>query len=198
MFTGLIETKGKILSNVSAGSAHRLLIETPFVELQVGESISVNGVCLTLLVDDTCRLAFDVSPETLQLTTLGELSVGDEVNLERAMSSTSRFGGHYVSGHVDTTALVTSIASKGEFLLIKVGGFLRSHQPYLLSKGSITLDGVSLTMNEVVDGCVHVMLVPHTLQVTTLAQWREGRRINVEFDYIARIVAHQLKSSANV
>lgn len=194
MFTGLIEKSGEVIANVHTDVASRLVIRAPFEQLQVGESIAINGVCLTLLPDGESQLAFDVSPETLKLTTLGKLSAGDCVNIERAMLATTRFGGHYVSGHVDTTACVHALKTMGEYLEMTVGGFAAPAEMYLLPKGSITLDGVSLTINEVRDGCITLMLVPHTLEVTTLGKLNVGDRLNVEFDYLTRIVAHQLRS----
>ncbi|KTD18553.1 riboflavin synthase alpha chain [Legionella lansingensis] len=193
MFTGLIEEQGEIVANIAGEIANRLLIKSPFTQLQTGESIAVNGVCLTLLAEHDDHLIFDVSPETLALTNLGALNVGDHVNLERAMSASSRFGGHYVSGHVDTTAIVKSITPLNEYVEIVVGDFVVCAKMYLLPKGSITLDGISLTINAVTDDNIKLMLVPHTLAKTTFGQLHVGKPVNVEFDYLTRIVAHQLK-----
>lgn len=193
MFTGLIEQQGEVLANISGKVANRLLIKSPFADLQTGESIAVNGVCLTLLPDYEQSLAFDVSPETLRLTTLGQCRAGMLVNLERAMLASARFGGHYVSGHVDTTARLKAIAPIGEYVELVVGDFATCASMYLLPKGSITLEGVSLTINAVNEDNIKLMLVPHTLAKTTLGQLEIGQRLNVEFDYLARIVAHQLK-----
>jgi len=192
MFTGLIEQQGEISANLAGELANRLLIQASFADLQAGESIAVNGVCLTLLPDFTHGLAFDVSPETLKLTTLGNVRGGDQVNLERAMQATTRFGGHYVSGHVDTTVCLHSVAAVGDYIEMKLGPFTPAQCRYLLPKGSITLDGVSLTINTAAAGFISVMLVPHTLAKTTLGQGRAGDLLNVEFDYLTRIVAHQL------
>ncbi len=192
MFTGIIEIKGKVLANIKQKSGSRLIISNLFDDLIEGESIAINGVCLTLLQDNNSQLAFDVSPETLNITTLGELSVEDYVNIERAMSATSRFGGHYVSGHVDTKAKMQKINAIDDYLEITIGEFLIEAKNYLLPKGSITLNGVSLTINEVVDDCIKIMLVPHTLDVTTFKSIKEGEWLNVEFDYLTRIVAHQV------
>ena len=192
MFTGIIEIKGKVLANIKQKSGSRLIISNLFDDLIEGESIAINGVCLTLLQDNNSQLAFDVSPETLNITNLGELSVEDYVNIERAMSATSRFGGHYVSGHVDTKAKMQKINAIDDYLEITIGEFLIEAKNYLLPKGSITLNGVSLTINEVVDDCIKIMLVPHTLDVTTFKSIKEGEWLNVEFDYLTRIVAHQV------
>ena len=192
MFTGLIEKRGEVIANQKGDIANQLMIKASFDHLQLGESIAVNGVCLTLISAENDQLAFDVSPETIKLTTLGELCVGDYVNIERAMLATTRFGGHYVSGHVDTTASVDSITALGDFIEMKIGGFANDKR-YLLPKGSITLDGVSLTINAVDEASITLMLVPHTLAVTTFGQMLIGQYINVEFDYLTRIVAHQME-----
>jgi riboflavin synthase len=191
MFTGIIEQKGKVISNDL--KANRLIISSTFEQLQTGESIAVNGVCLTLLPSQTSSLSFDISPETLSKTTLGCLNPGAEVNLERAMSATTRFGGHYVSGHIDAVAQIDSIKSIDEFLEIKIAGFDAKAMLYLIPKGSICVDGVSLTINSVENKSIKLMLVPHTLHHTTLSFLNPQQDVNIEFDYLARIVAHQLQ-----
>lgn len=193
MFTGLIERQGEVIENHFDGVANRLLIRASFDSLQIGESIAVNGVCLTLASQTADILAFDVSPETRAVTTLHMLKPQHWVNLERAMLMSTRLGGHYVSGHVDATALLQHVSSKGDYLEIVVGNFSLPAAQYLIPKGGITLDGVNLTINEVIDDKIHIMLVPHTLSVTTFGKLKTGHRVNVEFDYLARIVAHQLK-----
>ncbi len=193
MFTGLIEQQGRVIANTDLRVANRLLIRAEFPALQAGESIAVNGACLTLLPDFSKGLAFDVSPETLKLTNLGQLQARMQVNLERAMLATARFGGHYVNGHVDTTACLQSLTPVDDFIEMIIGGFAACDTIYLLPKGSVTLDGVSLTINALNEGCISVLLVPHTLAHTTLGQRVIGDRLNVEFDYLAKIVAHQLK-----
>lgn len=193
MFTGIVETKGKIIEHTRGQYAHRLVIESPMIQLTCGESIAVNGVCLTLLDHPDGLLAFDISPETLRLTTLNHLNVGDEVNLERAMVANARFGGHYVSGHVDTTAHVLSLKVVEQYLDIRVGQFAMPAERFLLPKGSIALNGVSLTINEVKSGVIALMIVPHTLAVTTFGQLKVGQIVNVEFDYLTRVIAHQLQ-----
>ena len=195
MFTGLIEKRGSVVANTHTAVGNRLVIAAEFesLPLQAGESIAINGVCLTLLSGYEHHLAFDVSPETRKLTMLSELCAGDCVNIERAMLATTRFGGHYVSGHVDTTACLQSVTQVDEYTEMSIGDFAVPAGRYLLPKGSITLNGVSLTINEVADGCIKVMLVPHTLGVTTLGMLSVGQRVNIEFDYLTRIVAHQLE-----
>lgn len=198
MFTGLIEQQAEVITNKADKIANRLLLQSPFTALQVGESIAVNGVCLTLLPESNDHLAFDVSPETLNVTTLGQLQIGDKVNLERSMLASARFGGHYVSGHVDTTASLKAITKLGDYIEIIVGDFSLPSYRYLIAKGSITLDGVSLTINTVDEVGITLMLVPHTIAQTTLGLMKIGQRFNVEFDYLTRIVAHQLTISGQL
>lgn len=193
MFTGIIETTGVVLSNQTQDGANRLVIAADFSPLQVGESISVNGVCLTLLPSSTQQLSFDVSPETLQCTTLANLTPGTTVNLERAMLASTRFGGHYVSGHVDMVAQVHDIKHINEYVEFELSGFNANAMLYLIPKGSVTVAGVSLTINAVAQQRIKLMLVPHTLEQTTLGLLTVGQSVNIEFDYLTRIVAHQLE-----
>lgn len=194
MFTGLIEKKGQVISNQQHESANRLAIRVDLKDIQVGASIAINGVCLTVLPFDSCAvLYFDLSPETLTLTTLGLLASDDLVNVEQAMTAHTRFGGHYVSGHVDTMAQVHSVRWIDECLHVCLGGFKQQEMLYLIPKGSITVDGVSLTINKVSEQHIHLMLIPHTLTHTTLSVLTEGQYVNIEFDYLTRIVAHQLQ-----
>ncbi|WP_115703709.1 riboflavin synthase [Legionella sainthelensi] len=193
MFTGIIEKKGIVISNRNQDGANRLIISSAFEQLQVGESIAVNGVCLTLLPSDGLNLCFDVSPETLSRTTLGRLRSDDAVNLERAMLASTRFGGHYVSGHVDTIAQIHSMRQMNDFVEVELSGFDSNAMLYLIPKGSIAVEGVSLTINLVVDQRIQLMLIPHTLLNTTLSFLKPGQEVNIEFDYLARIVAHQLQ-----
>lgn len=192
MFTGLVEYCGIVRANHVGTIANRLEIQAPFENISPGESIAVQGVCLTALADMAC-LTFDVSPETLARTTLGRLKPGDKVNLERAMQANGRFGGHYVSGHVDTTLHVISRCTVGEYIEMIIGGVAECDILYLLPKGSITLDGVSLTINAVKNDQITVLLVPHTIQQTTLGDYQVNDLLNVEFDYLAKMVAHQVK-----
>lgn len=194
MFTGLIEQCGVLRAKTAHASGVRFVFDATFDNLTLGESIAVNGVCLTLVEASSQHIQFDVSPETLKLTSFGALEVTDKVHLERALRAADRLGGHYVSGHVDTTAEIQSIREEGEYLELVIGGFLPEHMRYLCLKGSVALDGVSLTINAVSEDTITVMLVPHTLLKTTLGCWEVGQRVNVEFDYIARIVVHQLGS----
>lgn len=194
MFTGLIESRGCVVDLNDLPSGRRLVIQSDFESLEAGESIAVNGVCLTVLPNGSDFLEFDLSSETLSLTTLGRLLSGQSVNLERALLASSRMGGHYVSGHVDTIAVIQSMIPSGDFVELTVGEFNLPAAAFLLPKGSITLDGVSLTINAVGadKNSISLMLVPHTLAMTTLGESTAGRQVNIEFDYLTRIITHQL------
>jgi len=198
MFTGLVETVG-ILRQRAGSPVARAFVETSLAPLELGESIAVNGACLT--VDRILSGGFecDVSSETLARTTLGALPIGARVHLERAMKLGGRMGGHMVLGHVDGIGRVTERAPRGDAtrLVVELDGSLA---PYLADKGSVTIDGVSLTINRVTDRgdgrssrvLFEVMLVPHTLGRTNLGDLRPGSAVNIEVDVLARYVARQL------
>lgn len=193
MFTGLIEKTGKVNQNDATSKGYSLIIEADFNTLEIGESISINGVCLTLLQEISEGLVFDVSPETLACTNLNNLKQGQLVNIERAMHQQSRFGGHYVTGHVDCCKQISEKNEIAEFTELKIKGFVAEELLYLTHKGSITVDGVSLTLNAVSGDTVSLMLVPHTLDATSLKNLMIGDYVNIEFDQLAKMIAHQLK-----
>lgn len=197
MFTGLIETKSKLLSHEKCNAGRRLLIASPFDDISIGESISVNGVCLTVLPDISQGLMFDVSPETLRVTTLSAIQPGADVNLERAMMASSRFGGHWVSGHVDCTALIQDVTKQGEFMELSIGPFSEHVMSYLIEKGSIAIDGVSLTINKVHNSNICVQLVPHTQWVTICGQYALSDVVNVEFDSMTKLIDRQVRAIVN-
>lgn len=192
MFTGIIESKGEVVENQIDGVGRRLIITTAEKNLSVGESIAINGVCLTLLPGFSDKIVFNVSPETLKVTNLEHLSPGQSVNVERAMLGTTRFGGHYVTGHIDTTVRLLKKETLGDFIEFTIGEFQAPELAYLLPKGSIALEGVSLTINAIEKQCIKLLLVPHTLEKTTLGLKEEGDPLNVEFDYLTKIISHQL------
>jgi len=196
MFTGLVETTG-ILRRRAGRPVARAFVETTLGPLELGESISVNGACLT--VDRVVPGGFecDMSSETLDRTTLGELPLGGAVHLERATQLGGRMGGHMVLGHVDGVGRVTARAPRGDALRFEVT-VPASLGRFLAPKGSVAIDGVSLTLNAVGEPdagalAFDVMLVPHTLGRTLLGQMREGGRVNIEVDVLARYVARQLE-----
>jgi riboflavin synthase len=192
MFTGLIEAVGEVADVDPRPGAQRLHIRTPLArELVAGESLAVNGVCLTMTQQGGDLAYADIGPETARITTLGDLQRGARVNLERAMRADSRFGGHLVQGHVDGTATVRSIREDGDsrWMTFEFGADLAA---YLIPKGSIAVDGVSLTIAALADGTFDVMLIPFTWLHTNLADLRVGRRVNLECDMIGKYVAAQL------
>lgn len=190
MFTGIIEATGKVASigNGALTVASPLLAETP-----IGASIAINGVCLTVVEHDEDSARFDVVPETLDRTNLGELDTGEFVNLERAMSATGRFDGHVVQGHVDDVGEVSSIEEAAGRVTLTVIPPARL-MAHIAEKGSITIDGVSLTVAAVTADSFQVALIPHTLESTTLGSVRTGDRVNLETDVIAKYTERILEA----
>ncbi len=198
MFTGLIQSVGQILSVSPRGGDVRLHIAVGKLDMQdtkLGDSIAVNGVCLTAVEFDATHFAADVSVETLRVTTAQHWQAGTPVNLEKAMLPTTRLGGHLVSGHVDGVGeiIARESAARAEQFRLRVP---RELSRYIAHKGSICLDGVSLTVNAVDGDTVALTIVPHTLAETTIAQWQPGRKINVEVDLLARYVERLLTASS--
>lgn len=194
MFTGIVEARGVIRAARSVAGGRLLSIESPEIVdgLQLGASVCVSGVCLTVSAIQGCLLQFEVVAETLSRSTLGDKQVGSRVNLERSLRVGDRLDGHFVQGHVDGLAVVDCVeASPKEW----VGRFRPSPDllSFLIPKGSVALDGVSLTLASVDDGCYSVALIPTTLKRTTLADLAAGDRVNVETDVIARVVVHQYR-----
>ena len=194
MFTGLIAGVGRLAARETRGGDARLRIDVgtlPFDGVQLGESIAVNGCCLTVVEFDAASFAIDASNETLSLTTLGRLGIGAPVNLERAMLPTDRLGGHLVSGHVDGLAIATKRwedARAERWRFEAPMALLR----YVAHKGSVCVDGVSLTVNEVDDAGFEVALIPHTVEHTAFHALREGDAVNIEVDLLARYVERLL------
>ncbi len=191
MFTGIVEERGTIVD----AEPGRLAVEAPHVatDSDVGASVAVNGVCLTVVARDGTTLRFDISPETQARSSLGELGWGDPVNLERPVSLAARLGGHLVQGHVDGVGEVAGIEPDAE------GGVLMSVRlpeeigRYVVEKGSITVDGVSLTVAELDPPEITIALIPHTLAVTTLGTVKRGDHVNLEVDVIAKYVERAME-----
>ncbi len=197
MFTGIITAVGE----VGARARRRLEITIPpsiVEELQIGESVAVSGVCLTAVAVDCTDGVFvaDLSPETLERTTLGALRPGERVNLELPLRPTDRLGGHFVQGHVDTVGEIVAIEPQGESRLFTFQVDPR-YDELLVEKGSVAIDGVSLTPFHIERGRFRVAIVPHTLQSTTLQGRRPGDRVNVEFDLLAKYVSKHLREGAH-
>lgn len=193
MFTGLIETTGTILKRQISSGSGLLVIQpaTPLQDLEYGESIAVNGTCLTLEKWDDSTLQFHALEETFKRTNLGNIALSAPVNLERALQVGARVGGHFVSGHVDATAAIKEIKPvAGDYeLTIEMPPQLA---PYFVEKGSIAIDGISLTLVRLSDSSFTVHLIPVTLQETNLHQKQVGDMVNLEADIIGKYVARQL------
>jgi riboflavin synthase len=198
VFTGLVTGIGKVESlRGGTGGTRRLTVKTDLEvgKLPVGASIAVNGACLTIVTRRSGRpssFTADVGPETLACTTLGALVAGARVHLEPALRLGDSLGGHMVSGHVDGTGVIAAATRTGDTLALRVTA-PDAIAAYLLPKGSIALDGVSLTINSVTGSTFDVLLVPHTLAVTLLGQLRAGSRVNLEADMIAKQVARMVE-----
>ncbi|HLV65235.1 MAG TPA: riboflavin synthase [Polyangiaceae bacterium] len=193
MFTGIVQARGSIRERTGSGGGLRLGIVAPFASLALGESIAVNGVCLTVERVVADGFEADVSAETVRCTTLGALSAGAAVNLERALAAGDRLGGHLVSGHVDGLVRVVAVEPVGDALRAT----LRAPDAlarYIAPKGSVALDGVSLTVNAVSGDTFEIMLIPHTLAVTTLGAFAPGLELNLEVDLVARYVVRWLET----
>src|SRR5262250_1762515 len=191
MFTGIVEEAGKVVRRQGARLVVRATVTREGMEL--GGSLAVNGVCLTAVEVDGEHLAFDLGPETLARSALGDLDAGDRVNLERPMRLNGFVGGHLVLGHVDGVGLVTVSETDGETARIRFEWQDPSLAPLLIPKGSVAVDGVSLTVAALDDRAFEVMVIPHTLERTTLGSCKPGRRVNLEMDVIGKYVLRSLK-----
>jgi len=193
VFTGLVEVLGRIERVIDENQGRRFLLAWPGLDsvLAIGESVAVNGCCLTVVAGEGERFEVQAGPETLIRTNLGDRRAGDSVNLERPLRASDRLGGHFVQGHIDTTAVLFERRQEGEweFLAFTLDP---SWTHLLVSKGSIAVDGVSLTLVDVWANGFSVMLIPHTLAVTTLGLLKTGDRVNIETDILAKHVAKLL------
>ncbi len=194
MFTGLIEGKGFIKKLLPQGQGFLIEIESDFSleGSKIGDSIAVDGICLTITSLSSKRFTAQVSPETIARTTLKFKKAGDLVNLERALRLGDPLGGHLVSGHIDCLGKITKIQSLGEYYLLEIEA-PKELAFYLVPKGSIALDGISLTINNVVDNFFSLMIIPHTYKVTTLSHKKVGDYVNLEIDLIAKLVYKWVK-----
>ena len=194
MFTGIIKAKGTISAITQRGGDVRLTVSSPdlpWSDYEVGESIAVSGVCLTAVTLHENGFETDVSLETLQVTALGQLKVGSFVNLEPAISLGERLGGHLVSGHVDCTGTVISRSADARSIRLVIE-IPERYSRYVAKKGSICVDGVSLTINEVSEKSFDVNIIPHTAEATIMDDYRVGTVVNVEVDLLARYIERLL------
>ena len=194
MFTGLVEALGTVTSLESKGEQARLILAIPFAgELAIGDSVAINGCCLTVTELAPAGVAFDLLAQTLRVTSLGELAAGSIVNLERAMMVGERFGGHFVQGHVDGTGKITRLEASGQDHIVGVALPPEIHR-LCIDKGSLTLDGISLTIAELTaDGAVF-WITPHTWENTHLQRATIGQAMNLEVDVLAKYVDKLLEA----
>jgi len=194
MFTGIIEAIGKIQAINITGQGARLVITTGTLDMsdvKLGDSIATNGICLTVVAYDSSSFSADVSNETLKRTGFANYQTGQTVNLEKAMLPTTRFGGHMVSGHVDAVVAISSIENNGNSIeyWLEMPSDLA---PYIAEKGSITVDGTSLTINSLTADKFRITIVPHTTAQTIIANYQVGTQVNLEVDLIARYIERLL------
>ncbi|MCX6111722.1 MAG: riboflavin synthase [Proteobacteria bacterium] len=202
MFTGLVEGTGRIVSS----SNNTLIIELNDVDnstsdIKIGDSVSVNGVCLTVIDIRGKNIGFDVSHESLSVTNIMGLGTGNNVNIEKSISASGRFHGHFVSGHVDAVGTVSKVIDRGDYIdvVVELNHALDTStgkdifSKWLVSKGSVAINGVSLTVNEVIDNnSFRLTLIPHTLKMTNLIGIKNGDRVNIEFDILAKYVQNMI------
>lgn len=195
MFTGIIESVGHVKAMQPMGGDIRLIVESDdldFSDVALGDSIASNGICLTVVDMGSNYYAVDVSRETIARTALEDLKIGDMVNLEKAMLPTTRFGGHIVAGHVDGVGVVSKLQADARSIYIEIE-VPKELAHYTATKGSITLDGISLTTNMVRDNIVCLNIIPHTAKITNIAKhWLIGSKVNVEVDIVARYLERLL------
>jgi riboflavin synthase len=193
MFTGLVAETGELLALDRAGDSARLTLRSPLLapSAALGDSISVNGCCLTVADADRDRLTFDVLAQTLRVTNLGDLAPGSKVNLEAALGAGDKMGGHFVQGHVDTTAALLDYSTHGADHRLEIAipaGFAQ----YIVAKGSICVDGISLTVADLRESSFVCWIIPTTHSLTNLQNRRTGERVNLEFDVLAKYVERML------
>lgn len=194
MFTGIVEEMGAVttMEKTLAGTRLTILASTVLDDLKIGDSVSINGTCLTVVTKDERNFVVEVSPETLSVTTLGHLTAGAPVNLERAMKINERIGGHLVAGHVDGVGTIRSRHQEGNAIFFTIEApheILR----FCVVKGSVTVDGISLTINDVTEKGFSVAIIPHTAKVTTLGLKQVGDSVNLESDLIGKYVERLLQ-----
>lgn len=191
MFTGCINHSGKIIGVDNTPDGKRLHIACDYTDLALGESIAVNGICLTVTAQTPGTFSCDISPETLQVTAAKSYTINTLVNLERSLRITDRLNGHFVMGHVDQVCVVTDKHTHADYIEYCFDSLLPDAWPFFVPKGSVAVNGVSLTLNRVEQDTFSVMLIPETLRITNLSQLAIGDLVNVEYDYLAKLLARQ-------
>ena len=195
MFTGIVQTTGKVeeIEKRREGAVFTVSAENHLDDLKIGDSISVDGVCLTVIFLNKDLLKFELMPETLRVTRFADLKVGDKVNLENSLVMNGKLDGHIVLGHADGVGIVKEVLRQGEFteLIVEPSKDL---EKYIAYKGSISINGVSLTISGLEDSSFKVSLITHTLDVTNLSDIKEGDKVNLEVDVVARYIEKMLKN----
>ena len=193
MFTGIVEAVGTLAEVKGTGGGFRVRIDTPLSrEMKLGDSLAVNGVCLTVILIDGQHVLADVGPETARATTLGGLQRGQEVNLERPMRGDGRLDGHFVLGHVDGVGVIEEIRAEGESCWLTIG-FQPALAPFFIRKGSVAVDGISLTVAGLGERHFDVMVIPYTWASTTLKVLRKGDKVNLECDMIGKYIVRAME-----
>jgi riboflavin synthase len=188
MFTGLIEAVGEVVERHPMGGGFRLRIASPLAgELSAGDSVAVNGVCLTVILSEKGEVQAEIGPETVRVTTLGAMAEGGVVNLERPMRADGRLGGHFVQGHVDAIGRIEDLRAEADFYWLTVG-FPPHLAPFLVPKGSIAVDGISLTVAVLGTDRFDVQIIPYTMTCTNLGRATIGDRVNLEVDMVGKYV----------
>jgi riboflavin synthase len=200
MFTGLVEESGTVVEITQEGRTARLTVQAPMVHegTRLGDSVAINGCCLTVVALEGDRLTFEAVPETLARTNLGELRPGDRVNLERPLAVGARLGGHFVQGHIDGVGTILAVQPEENAVVFEIGAPPELRR-YIVQKGSVTVDGVSLTVAEVRPESFTVWTIPHTREITTFGHRKVGDRVNLECDllgkYIERLLAERAEGT---
>jgi len=193
MFTGIVQGVGEVLHRNSHNTVTSLTIKLPNVEdLAIGASVSINGVCLTVVSLDSNCVQFDIIDETLDRTNLGDLSVGDYVNIERSLKFGDEVGGHILSGHIFDTGIINSKAKKGDQMSLSILAPPSIHK-YLIEKGYVAIDGISLTVGEVNDGCFDLHIIPETMRLTILDAKEVGDIVNIEIDSNTQLIVETIE-----
>jgi riboflavin synthase len=199
MFTGLVEEKGRLINKIKTGDGYQLVVSALKVmeDLKVGSSISFNGCCLTVVKIDEKSFSVDTIEETLKKTNLGQLKIGDEINLERPLKAEARLGGHFVLGHIDTTGTVAEIKELSNSHFMKIT-FPENFKKYLIYVGSIAIDGVSMTVAQLEENSFSVGIIPFTWQETIFSSKKVGDTVNLEFDVLGKYVERIMEGKESI
>ena len=193
MFTGIVQGVGEVITKTSHNTVTSMTIKLPNVKsLAIGASVSINGVCLTVVSLDSSIVQFDIIDETLKRTNLGDISVGDYVNIERSLKFGDEVGGHVLSGHIFDTGIINSKAKKGDQMSLSILA-PPSIQKYLTEKGYIAIDGISLTVGEIKDGCFDLHIIPETMRLTILDSKEVGDIVNIEIDSNTQLIVETIE-----